>query len=152
MQYKYCSISISCEVLEFFESAAYVARYVMKKVVCSRDDLDRLIMKDTGEILKPEYVTMSRRPGIGSEWFSRFCNDVYPHDFCLSRGVKCKPPRYYDNRLELSNPKLHGIIKANRFAVSRNNPDNTPRRLAVREAVKLKAVERLGRVYETSGI
>jgi hypothetical protein len=37
---------------------------------------------DTGEVvdLKPEYTTMSRRPGIAGDWFDKYKDDVYPSD------------------------------------------------------------------------
>lgn len=42
-----------------FESAAYVARYILKKVT-GTDAVQHYVNEDTGVILKPEYVTMSR--------------------------------------------------------------------------------------------
>lgn len=97
-----------------FETAAYVARYVMKKVSVSgkakaeqkekeevmRDHYSR-IDGDTGELidLKPEYVTMSRRPGIGAEWYRKFKGEVYPDDFVVVNGRKVKPPKFYDRLL-----------------------------------------------------
>jgi hypothetical protein len=66
-----------------FDSAAYVARYVTKKITGEAafehyTDFDR----ETGEITRerdPEYATMSRRPGIGSVWLDKFKTDVYPN-------------------------------------------------------------------------
>jgi hypothetical protein len=49
-----------------FESAAYVARYIMKKVSGKNaDDYYQWFDDETGEIFDrhPEYTTMSRRPG-----------------------------------------------------------------------------------------
>jgi len=54
-----------------FESAAYVARYITKKV--TGDDAEKYY-----EGRKPEYVTMSRRPGIAHSWFEKFKSDVSP--------------------------------------------------------------------------
>lgn len=96
-----------------FESAAYVARYVVKKVKVSRDDEDRLIMKETGEVLAPEYVTMSRGSGdgslvfdggIGSGWYKKFKSDVYPVGTRVVRGRDMRPPRYYDSLFCVSDP------------------------------------------------
>ena len=58
-----------------FESAAYVARYIMKKVTGDpAEDHYRGVNSETGELtrLLPEYTTMSRRPGIAREWYERF--------------------------------------------------------------------------------
>ena len=45
---------------------------------------------------------MSRMPGIASEWFKRFHRDVYANkkDFITLRGVKMKPPKFYDRLLK----------------------------------------------------
>jgi len=77
-----------------FESAAYVARYCMKKVTGS-------MAKDHYGEKKPEYVTMSRRPGIGSEWIKKFKSETYRDDTIIVRGVPTKPPRFYDEYLDV---------------------------------------------------
>jgi len=110
-----------------FESAAYVARYVCKKV--------------TGESAgdhygdkKPEYVTMSRRPGIGREWFEKFSAEVYPSDEVISRGRSCRPPRFYDSVFELAEPSVFDVVKRKRVERARVHSANcTPERLRVRE-------------------
>lgn len=83
-----------------FESAAYVARYVTKKITGdAAEDHYRFVDVYTGEIfnLKPEYNVMSRRPGVGGKWFDLYSSDVYNgHDYVVVRGVKCRPPRYFD--------------------------------------------------------
>ena len=83
-----------------FESAAYVARYVMKKVTGKgADDHYTFIHPITGAVVHraPEYTTMSRRPGIGKGWIDTFLDDVFPDDFVVVNGVQCRPPRFYDN-------------------------------------------------------
>lgn len=90
-----------------FDSAAYVARYVLKKVTGEPAEQHyRSFDPATGEVLQegrrqPEYVTMSRKPGIGADWIKQFRSDVYPSDEVIVNGVSCKPPRYYDNCYEL---------------------------------------------------
>ena len=117
-----------------FESAAYVARYVMKKVVVTRDDQDRLIMKDTGELLSREYVTMSRRPGIGATWYEKFKSDVYPYGDRVVRGRKMRPPKFYDKRYSDDDPvgfEELQFIRQNKL----DKLDNTELRLLVKEKV-----------------
>ena len=65
-----------------FESAAYVARYIMKKANGDDAELKYCHVDDDGvwNSIEPEYTTMSRRPGIGKEWFDKFKSDVYPND------------------------------------------------------------------------
>lgn len=123
-----------------FESAAYVARYVCKKVT---GDLARFhyefICPDTGEITArvPEFAHMSRRPGIGFGWLQRFRGDSYNSEALgtvIVRGRECKTPRYYDRvmRKELIMDDVEYSRHQN--AVKRAG-DNTPERLLVREKV-----------------
>lgn len=122
-----------------FQSAAYVARYCVKKIsgpeasgYYSRVD------PVTGEVVQvvPEYATMSLRPAIAEPWFRKFRDDVFPRDYAVMRGKKMRVPRYYDQLLKREDPAAHGGIKAARLvAASRHYADQTPARLAVRETV-----------------
>jgi hypothetical protein len=60
----------------------------------------------TGEVTqnKHEYCTMSRKPGIGYDWFKKYIKDVFPHDYVVIKEKKTTVPRYY---LELLNNPLH---------------------------------------------
>lgn len=123
-----------------FESAAYVARYVMKKITgpMAEDHYSRLD-ESTGEIisLKPEYTTMSRRPGIGKGWYDKYKTDVYPSDMVVMRGdKKMKPPRFYDGLYEREYPSDMDALKAKRArSAFKQRDNNTPERLQVRERV-----------------
>ncbi len=118
-----------------FESAAYVARYALKKVngKAAAAHYERVDC-ETGELFQaePEYSTMSRRPGIGRGWIERFQSDVYPADELVIRGHACKPPRYYDAYYAKREPLRFAKIKRDR-AKGRNRGDETPARLSVRE-------------------
>ena len=127
-----------------FESAAYVARYIMKKVTGEKAD-------DHYNGRVREYITMSRRPGIGRAWIEQFKSDVYPSDAVVVRGdVICKPPKYYDSLYELDEPKKMDILKRDRICTAKDNPDNRGDRLAIRGKVKLEKLKTLRRSYETS--
>ncbi len=118
-----------------FESAAYVARYITKKVNGQyAEDHYRVVNDVTGEIIDrvPEYSTMSLRPGIGQGWYDQFKADVYPSDEVIFNGVKCKPPRFYDNLLKGEQPDIAASVFAGRNA-KRHIEDETPGRLHVRE-------------------
>lgn len=136
-----------------FESAAYVARYVMKKVTGDRaalhyTDFDRA----TGEVFcerRPEYTTMSRRPGIGKPWLQRFIADVYPSDFVVVNGQKMRPPKYYDLSYEVDNPEEFNKVRLQRKRkVIESAEDATYERLRDRETIQLKKVELLKRGLE----
>ena len=89
---------------------------------------------------------MSRRPGIGRDWFDLFGSEVFPADEVISRGHPCPPGRYYTDILTASDPEAGLAVKRKRkeFFVDRE-ADNTPARLAVREAVKLAQIGMLKR-------
>lgn len=79
------------------ESAAYVAKYVMKRGSNAETDI-ACVDYDTGEVVEraQEYVTMSRNPGIGMPWLAKYLAEVYDNDSVVQRGVEVKPPRAYD--------------------------------------------------------
>jgi len=131
-----------------FQSAAYVARYIMKKVTGKNAHLHYETTDDYGVVTyrTPEYTTMSRRPGIGKGWFDKYSSDVYPDDFVVMNQKKMRPPRYYDNQFEVTNPSLHSEIKAEReLKASKQVDNNTPERLIVREKVQLSKLKQLTR-------
>lgn len=132
-----------------FESAAYVARYCMKKI--NGDKADAYY---AGRV--PEYTTMSRRPGIGLDWLKKFHADVYPDDKVVVRGdVLCKPPKYYDDKyseIDLTKEKFIDKLKLLRKKKAEGNPHNTYARLAVRESIKRQRVAQLRRSYENVSV
>ncbi|AJK28310.1 putative replication initiation protein [Eel River basin pequenovirus] len=125
-----------------FESAAYVARYAMKKVTGEQaQEHYRIADPKTGEVFDrlPEYTTMSLRPAIAAGWYKSFKSDVYPRDYVVVNGVKVKPPRFYDILYEIDDPpSFEKIKRARKRAALLHKQNNTPERLRVRERV-LKA-------------
>lgn len=112
-----------------FESCAYVARYITKKITGKKAEKHY-------KGRRPEYITMSRRPGIGKGWFEKFSSDVYPDDKVVIRnGIKVKPPKYYDNLFNELNEKEFKDIKLKRRAQAKVNKE-TIERLLVKEKVQ----------------
>jgi len=133
-----------------FQAAAYVARYIMKKLdgegLRSYSAVDTI----TGEVIqrRPEFNRCSLKPGIGSAWFAKFHSDVFPRDAVIVDGSPVRVPRYYDKLLELSNPILLSLIKDKRMlAAEKLILDNTPSRLAVKEAVSKAALSTFKRGF-----
>lgn len=129
-----------------FKSAAYTARYVMKKVGGNvADDHYTRRSPIDGNVYRvaSEFCVMSRRPGIGSTWFDKFSSDAFPSDFVIADGRKHKPPRFYLNRLQEDE---QAKIKRARKAHARDHrADNTKERLAVRERVHAEKLNQLKR-------
>lgn len=134
-----------------FESAAYVARYVTKKITGKKSE-------EHYKGKTPEYVTMSRgrKPegGIGTRWFQKYKSDVYPDDFVVIRGKKMRPPKFYDNLYQEENPSQHQKVKQGRKIDHPFYPskDNTQERLKVREFVHKAQTKILKRNLEENDI
>jgi len=117
-----------------FESAAYVARYCLKKITGKGS-----MFHYSGR--KPEFVTMSRNPGIASGFFDDFHTDIYPHDEIVPGPGRpaSLPPRYFDKLLEKMDPILFERVKSSRLENSLDfytDPNSTDTRLETRERVK----------------
>lgn len=127
-----------------FESAAYVARYITKKITGEKaDDHYQSLDPETGEItpIQPEYTTMSRRPGIGMRWYTAWKADVYPSDEIIMRNRVMRPPRAYDKAYELEDPDgLRDVKYRRRFFVAKQAENNTTDRLRTREKVQKASV------------
>jgi len=93
--------------------------------------------------VQPEFVTQSRRPGLGAPWLARYKDDVYPHDFIIARGMKMQPPRFYDSKL--SEEEINEIKRLRKQRGARHKVDNTPERLRVRETIKKARIQLLKR-------
>lgn len=112
-----------------FDTAAYVARYVMKKqkgkgAVEFKSKVKKVILPASmgGEMLveefQDEYCRMSRRPGIGKRYFEEHGEDIYRTDSLYvktSKGLlNVKPPKYYDNLFGIEHPDEINEIKHKR--------------------------------------
>lgn len=113
-----------------FESAAYVARYVTKKI--------------TGKLAEAHYagrspeqsVCVSRNPGLGRKHFEKFTTDIYPSDEVIVRGHKTRPPKYYDRLHEKLDKEAHDYIKQKRVEnAEKHSSDNTKARSKVRAEI-----------------
>ena len=139
-----------------FESAAYVARYVTKKLNPGITEESKqafeerytTIDTDTGEIFHvlPEFARMSRNPGIGKPWLEKYSREVYSYDSVIVNGKEVKPPKYYDDQIgeeQIKDIKFRRVQKALEHVV-----DSRLDRLRVREKVKLAQVSMLKRSKE----
>lgn len=126
-----------------FESAGYVARYAMKKALVDPEEW-------RGRGLVPEYMTMSRRPGIGSEYAKRWRAEWYRNDAIVVNGVETRPPRFYDGVQEKAAPAVLARVKAKRRREGAERAQELRKQLGpsegyVREEVKEAQVRFLSR-------
>lgn len=129
------------EITDFsFDAAAYVARYCVKKVTGDAAYDHYQYLDESGSIRhrKPEFCTMSRRPGIGSDWYDKYKDsDCWAHDRIHIRGdTFINPPRFYLNKLELTDSELHDSIKSARRIKLKQSTEFTPEKQAARELIK----------------
>jgi len=124
-----------------FESAAYVARYVMKKVNGGQ-------AKDYYNGRTPEFTNMSRRPGIGLQFFKDNYKDIYSLDGVLLRNnLILRPPKYYDNKYDQINPEHMKEIKNIRQS-KHNDSEQQWYRLKTKEKITSIKTKQLKRGYE----
>lgn len=133
-----------------FQSAAYVARYILKKITGDLAQNHYIHIDEfTGECTNrlPEYTNMSLKPGIGARWFEKYHSDIYPEDELILGGKRYKSPAHYDilfKRLQGEDALVK--IKNRRVRKARKNyKDNTPDRLKVRETILKSKISRLHR-------
>lgn len=106
-----------------WSSAAYVARYCMKKLT---NETDKTIYYSQGKL--PEFVRMSRRPGIGAEYFNRNVKEIYKTDNILMKNfhgntATYKPPKAWDRKFEKEFPEEWEKIKLSRQKAAKRAAD-----------------------------
>lgn len=144
-------------------SAAYVARYCVKKVNGDRasEHYTRREYDGFGELIRewqvhPEFICMSTKPGIGLGWYEKFAGDAFPSDFVVIDGSKRPVPRYYLKKLKASETFRAALVGSEKVKAARSqraalHADNqTPERLRVREQSQQLRAQRLKRELEES--
>lgn len=145
-----------CTVGELtFETAAYVARYVTKKITgtAALSHYGGYLDNDGVPQFEkhPEYITMSRRPGIASGWYDKYKKDVYNYDSVVIKGKEIKPPKYYDSKFDIDEPKEMYNIKLNRKFNSEKMVQVGSKRMHTKLEVQKLRFKQLKRSYEQSG-
>lgn len=92
-----------------WETCAYTARYVTKKLNGALGTFYR------DHNIEPEFSQMSRRPGIGRDYYDEHRDELYQKKYInLSTedgGRKIKPPKYYDYLYDIDCPSEMYEIK-----------------------------------------
>jgi len=113
-----------------FESAAYIARYITKRISGKNaNPLPLWSDPDTGEVIlpNPEFLLCSK--GIGKSWFREFFMvDVFPHARVITaQGTPAPVPRYYKELLKDVGSDLALDLG---FRASRNAESSLAKRVA----------------------
>lgn len=96
-----------------YETAAYVARYMLKK----HKGLDADFYEKAG--IAPEFTRCSRRPGIAARYYEENRDMIYEFDQVNVLGgkgqvLKAHPPKYFDRLFDVDNPEQLCMIKEKR--------------------------------------
>lgn len=101
-----------------WESCAYVARYIVKKQKGPNAKEYYAALN-----IEPEFVRMSRRPGIALDYYLKNKDKIYQTDEIFvskkSGVIKAKPSRYYDRKFDLDEPELMKEIKDRRVMLAK---------------------------------
>jgi hypothetical protein len=106
-----------CEIADLtLDSAAYVARYTMKKINGQQAE-DHYLRLDpyTAEVVKiqPEQSRQSRRPGIGRNWYEKYGSDANK-GFLTLNGKKLPIPKFYERIMSDLDPVTLEQLKEER--------------------------------------
>lgn len=147
------------------KSAAYVARYSLKKIggPVADEHYFRVSPVDGQSYrVATEFCTMSRRPGLGTAWLERFGSDVFAgsqvltghragkvidrQDFIVDEhGQKRPVPPFYLSKLDELGQQSVKRARKLKAAAPRARANSTPERLRVREEVQAHRMKRLVR-------
>lgn len=135
-----------------WQSAAYVARYAMKKVNgdLAWERYGRDVDVETGEctMVEPEYIAMSRGGvaghGIGYGWYAKFFADCQKGFLTTERGTKHDVPGYYFAQMEKRDSELFTTLKRQRKEMAKRQVVDR-KRLAAKEKHCRLTTERLKR-------
>lgn len=136
------------------ESSSYVARYAVKKVRELSPEAGAAASganrgKYRGDGSEKEFLTMSRRPGIGALWFEKFYRDIYPADkMVLSGGTVVRPPRYYDELYGRIDGKKLRQLKKRRVAAVVRSEQSSGRLIAKQHVAERRVQDFLKREIE----
>ncbi|AXL14624.1 replication initiator protein [Microviridae sp.] len=131
-----------------YDSAAYVARYIMKKITGEQaEDHYKRTDYQTGELtyIKPEFTLMSKHPAVGNDWYEKYKLDMHK-GFVTVKGNKMAAPKYYQKLYKEEFPFHAETQEFQQYQRSLDTLyDQTPERLAVREKVKKMKLKLLKR-------
>lgn len=128
-----------------YASAAYGARYILKKIkgVPAYDHYYSTDLDGNVVTLKREYCTMSRKPGLGEEFYRNYRDDIFPSDEVAvpGYGVVPKVPRYYEELFKKEFPLTLEEIKALRLKFKKDHEEEySDERLYAKFRVKKRQV------------
>lgn len=124
-----------------WETAAYTARYIMKK-----QKGETAAWYYQSQAKNPEFTLMSRKPGIARNYYEEKKEEIYKNDeIFLSKGnkvLKAKPPKYYDKLYDITNHDEMLLIKLKRKKLQETSEKNKDKRTTKTRAERRAIEER----------
>lgn len=132
------------------QSAAYVARYVVKK-----NKTKKAIEKELNKFHEKS-ICVSRREGIGLSWLKKYYSDIYTTDSVHYKNrqgavLKMTPPKYYDKKFEQMYPDEFLKIKLARQAKMSETKSDTKQQSQASNYILEVKTKQLVRSYEENG-
>ena len=129
-----------------FETAAYCARYSLKKVTGVKADEHYMQFDEYGVVtwVSPEFALMSRKPGIGKDWYDVWKDDIFGKNGVAvpGKGMVHGVPRYYDELFKIDDPLKMEEIKNVRERYRREHAEEfAPERLMDKYKVRKARLE-----------
>lgn len=136
-----------------WETCAYTARYVMKKLNGPEGQFY------TDFNIEPPFSLMSRKPGIARQWYDDH-PDMYDYEYISVKtptgGRKFRPPKYFDKLFDFDDPEKSAEIKAIRQKMAEESKKAKLAKtslsylemLQVEEDTKLNSIKKLQRRLE----
>ena len=101
-----------------WETSAYTARYIMKK----QKGEGSSVYEEFN--IEPEFVRMSRMPGIAKQYYDDHKHDIYKHDeIILQNGKVVKPPKYFDDMYSKEFPEIFEEVRNKRIEAAKVSDD-----------------------------
>ncbi len=99
-----------------FETASYTAAYIQKKINGNQAN-EAYLRNDADGVaiwVKPPYITMSLKPGIGQKFYEKYKNDFFPSDESPvpGHGIVHSVPRYYETILKSEDPAMFDMVRS----------------------------------------
>lgn len=147
-----------CNISEAtWNTIAYTARYITKKV---NGKISEEYYATKGQ--KPEFMRVSRMPGIGEHYYRKHWQEIYARDEIIIKNqngaISCKPPQYFDELYKAEHPEEFKRIQEKRKREGRDIQKiidmtfsgSRAERLAIAERDKEDQHQKLVRVLESN--
>jgi hypothetical protein len=133
---------------EFNSSTAdYCAKYVTKSYIGKDKENAYNWVDENGEIIQrtPPFQSSSKRPGLGSDFYDKYKDQLYAFDQTVIDGKPRSIPKAYDRKYKKENPDLFKVVKRKRSEklINNLNQDEHQKTKSFRTATKVILEQKL---------